>query len=232
MGSTRFPGKSMMKLAGEPLVGRILERIKRCALLTDIVLAIPETKENDILRELAERHKVFVFRGAENDLVDRYYRAAKQFSADIILRLPADNPVPEPAEIDRILNFHLNGTAHFSSNLSQVYGNGYPDGIGAEVFDFKSLEEIWKSTTDPLKREHLHLNFFDYKTQKPAVPEKYSIGTVTCPAAFRRPDLILDVNTRDQYNFFVKLYDYLYPRNPEFHITDIIHWYDNIYKKS
>ncbi len=106
MGSTRLPGKSMMPLAGEPLVGRILERVKRIATVDEIVLAVPETSDNDPLAALVQRYGVSLVRGSENDLVDRYYQAARAVKAEIVLRLPADNPCPEPAEIERILAFH------------------------------------------------------------------------------------------------------------------------------
>jgi spore coat polysaccharide biosynthesis protein SpsF len=229
MGSTRLPGKSMMDLAGAPLVGRILERVKRCKKVDQIVLATTTKPEDVVLSNLAHDYGVEVFRGSENDLVDRYCRAAKMFKADIVVRLPADNPCPEPAEIDRIIDYHLRGESDFSSNLAQIEENGYPDGIGAEVFGFEVLEEVWRTNSDPVKREHPHLNFFDYKTQKRTNPEKYRIGTVPCPPEFRRPDLVLDVNTLDEYEFMRKLYEYLYPRNPEFHITDVIGWYDKVY---
>lgn len=229
MGSTRLPGKSMMPLARAPLVGRIIERVKRCQKLHEIVLATTRKAEDEVLAGLAKSYGIPAFRGAEHDLVDRYFQCAREFEAEIILRLPADNTVPEPQEIDRIVEYHLNSENEFSSNLSQVFGNGYPDGIGAEVFNFKTLEEIWHQCADPHKREHLHLNYFDYKTQRPVNPEKYRVGTISCPEEFRRPDLVLDVNTMEEYEFMSELYDYLYPRNPQFHITDIIKWYDQVY---
>lgn len=232
MGSTRLPGKSMLNLAGAPLVGRIIERVKRCSMVEDIVLATTQKPEDDALEELSRSYGISVFRGSENDLVDRYYQAGKAFGADIVVRLPADNPVPEPGEIDRIIAYHLAGQTDFSSNLAEVYGNGYPDGIGAEVFNLETLEEVWRTSSDAQRREHLHLNFFDYKTQKPADPGRYRVGTVQCPPEFRRPDLVLDVNTHEEYVFMAELYRYLYPRNPQFHITDIIQWYDNVYRKS
>ena len=60
----------------------------------------------------------------------------------------------------------------------------------------------------------------------------FKVGTIECPSEFRRPDLVLDVNTREEYEFMAELYEYLYPRNPEFHITDIIEWYDNVYQRA
>src|SRR4051812_4470694 len=129
MGSTRLPGKSMMELAGAPLVGRILERVKRCQRLDGIVLAIPDTEADSVLGQLGRDYGVDVFAGSENDLVERYYQAALASRADIVGRLPADNATPEPLEIDRIVAHHLSlGRPGFSSNLSVIDDSGYPDG--------------------------------------------------------------------------------------------------------
>lgn len=232
MGSTRLPGKSLMDLAGAPLVGRILERVKRCRRIDAIVLATTTKPEDDPLAALAETYGVTLFRGSENDLVDRYHQAGKAVGADIVGRLPADNPAPEPVEIDRIADFHRQGGFAFTSNLAGVLGNGYPDGIGAEMISAWALEEVWKTITDPRLREHPHLNFFDYASQTPADPTRYAVGTIPCPVEFRRPDLVLDVNTREEYEFMRDLYEYLHPRNPDFHVTDVIRWYDTVYAPS
>lgn len=231
MGSTRLPGKSMMDLAGAPLVGRILERVKRCRRIDEIVLAIPDTPTDRVLADLGLVYGVTVFAGSENDLVERYYQAALASRADIVGRLPADNPTPEPVEIDRIIEHHLSlGRRSFSSNLAEIANSGYPDGIGAEMFDFSLLAEARERHADPRWREHVHLNFYDYGSGK-AVDENWCpISTLQCPAEFRRPDLVLDVNTLEQYEFMRALYEYLYPRNPQFHITDIIRWYDHVYQ--
>jgi spore coat polysaccharide biosynthesis protein SpsF len=230
MGSSRLPGKSMMDLAGAPLVGRILERVIRCNQLDEIVLAVPDTARDAILRKVGSSYGVTVFAGSESDVLDRYYRAAHAANADIVGRLPADNATPEPAEIDRIVDHHLMlGRPGFSSNLTAIHNSGYPDGIGAEIFDFSLLAEARDRSPTARQREHVHLNFFDYGLQKGVDESWCPISTVECPAEFRRPDLILDVNTQEQYEFMRRLYAYLYPRNSKFHITDIIRWYDEVY---
>lgn len=229
MGSTRLPGKSMMDLAGAPLVGRILERVKRCQRLHEIVLAIPNTNLDRPLAELAKSYGVTVFSGPEDDVLERYYQAALMVNADVIVRLPADNVAPEPSEIDRIVDYHISiGRKGFSSNLAEIYGSGYPDGIGAEVFDFSLLAEARDKNPDFRKKEHVHLNFFDYVTQRPVDVAWCPVNTIVCPDVYRRPDIVLDVNTQTQYINMRNLYEYLYPRNPEFHITDIIRWHDTI----
>ena len=232
MGSSRLPGKSMMDLAGKPLIARVLERVKRSNNVDSIVLAIPDNRENDILENEAKIASVNFFRGSENNLLDRYYQAAKAHNADIVGRIPADNPLSEPEEIDRIISHHKAlDRPGFSSNLAEVQGSGYPDGIGAEMFDFSLLERAWSLESDDSKKEHVHLNFYDYESDKVINSSLCPVTTIRCPKNIRRPDIVLDVNTDKQYEFIKEIYEYFYKTNPFFNIRDIIGWYDDIYNK-
>jgi len=227
MGSSRLPGKSMMPLSGNSLVGHVLERVKRCTKLDEIVLAIPDTDENDPLAEEGVKNNVVVFRGSENDVLDRYINAAKATRAGVIVRLPADNATPEPAEIDKIISHHLSlEIPGFTSNLAEIRKSGYPDGIGAEVFNFQHLIDASRRDLTDQQREHVHLNFYNYATNI-GVDEKWCpINTVRCPKEFARPDIVLDVNTKQQYLYIRELYQALCPVNPAFTIKDIIDWHD------
>lgn len=225
MGSKRLPGKSMADLAGRPLLWQFLRRVLRSRRLDEVVLATTTLGMDDPLVRIAQELGVRVFRGSENDLVDRYYQAAREHRAEVVVRICADNPVVEPAEIDRIVAHHPNSGNDFSSNTHNIQENGYPDGLGAEVFDFAKLEEIWRTTTDPRNREHPHSYFYEH-------PEKYRIGTIPCPSEFRRPELKLDVNTPEELDFIRRIYEYCCPGKQDFHITDVIVWYDNVYLPS
>ena len=224
MGSKRLPGKSMADLAGKPLLWQFLERVKRCNKVDEIVLATTSKSQDDVLIEVANSCEVQTFRGAENDLVDRYYQAAKQFNAGTVVRICADNPVVEPTEVDRIIDYHKSNDSDFSSNTHNIKENMYPDGLGAEVFDFTTLEELRQLTNDPEHREHPHSYFYEH-------PDKYKIGTLLCPKSFQRPDLKLDVNTPEELKFIQAIYEYWYKKNNHFHIEDIIWWYDNVWRK-
>ena len=233
MGSTRLPGKSMMDLAGAPLVVRILERVRRVNRIDQIVLATSDQKQDDVLEKLAGDYKVNCFRGSENDLVDRYYQCAKLFKANVVLRLPADNPCPEPSEYDRLIDYHVKSDNDFSSNICNFMKNGYPDGIGVEAFSFSSLEKIWKHESSSEKREHIALNYYDYINDKIPNGSSNTVGTIQCPEEYSRTDIVLDVNTIEDYHFMKQLYEDLYPKNPNFTFTEIIAWYDeNIEKES
>jgi spore coat polysaccharide biosynthesis protein SpsF len=227
MSSTRLPGKSMMPLADKPLVYRMVERLKNCKKIDEIVIATSDQPEDQVLLELAKVLQVSYFQGNLLDVRNRYLKAAEQFQADFIIRIPADNPMPDSNEIDKLIEFHLeHNPSGFSSNLAQVNNSGYLDGIGAEIFSTKLLQEsVARSSSDTVK-EHVHRNFFDYSTQTPVDSYWCPIASPKAPAELRRPDIILDVNTMDDYTKIKRIYDNLYPKNPNFTTEDVINFID------
>jgi spore coat polysaccharide biosynthesis protein SpsF len=217
----------MMPLAGKPLVYRMVERLKKCQKLDEIVIATSDSVEDRVLIELAKELGVSYFQGSLLDVRDRYLKCAKQFRADFIIRIPADNPLPDASEIDKLIEFHLiNNPKGFSSNLAQVNNSGYLDGVGAEIFSAKLLEEAISKSSSETVKEHVHRNFFDYSTQTPVDASWCPIAAPKAPAGLRRPDIILDVNTMDDYTKIKRIYDHLYPQNPNFSTVDVINFID------
>jgi spore coat polysaccharide biosynthesis protein SpsF len=227
MSSTRLPGKSMMPLANKPLVYRMVERLRKCKKIDEIVVATSDQPEDQVLVELAKELQVSYFQGNLLDVRDRYLKAAEQFQADFIIRIPADNPMPDSNEIDKLIEFHLeHNSSGFSSNLAQVNNSGYVDGVGAEIFSTKLLQDsVFRSSSDTVK-EHVHRNFFDYSTQTPVDASWCPIASPKAPAELQRPDIILDVNTMDDYTKIKRIYDHLYPQNPNFTTVDVINFID------
>jgi spore coat polysaccharide biosynthesis protein SpsF len=198
-----------------------LERVARVELVDSAVLAIPERSEDDILGAVAERHQVSVFRGSEVDVLDRHYQAALVHSAEQVVRIPGDNPVPDPVHVDRTIAHHVATGADFTSTYPEQLDNGYVSGLGCEVISFESLEAAWRTSKDARHREHPHTFFYDH-------PGLFQIETIQFPAELRRPRLVLDVNTLEEYLFVARLYNELYPRNPRFGAREIIDWYDDL----
>ena len=131
MGSKRLPKKSMLDLAGKPMIYRIIERLKKCKLPDEIVLITSKKKENSIFKNISKKLKIKIFFGSENNLVERHLQAAKKFNGDIIVRVPGDNCLSEPKEIDKIIKYHISKKERsFTSNLTNIFKSGYPDGLG------------------------------------------------------------------------------------------------------
>lgn len=213
-GSTRLPGKMLLDLAGAPLIVRLLERLRRCTTLDAVVCATTTLPEDDALA-LAVGDGVF--RGHPTDLVDRHYECAMHHHAGVIVRVPGDNPCVQPSEVDRMVEAYERGT--FASNLCQVMGNGYPDGLGCEVFDASMLAEAYRLGIGE-QRDRVSDYWFDYRTQQ--ATGTAAVCTVDCPPEFARPEIVLDVNTLEEYERMRAIYEALYPANPQFGIMEIL----------
>lgn len=227
MESKRLPGKMMKKLSKKTMLGHILERLKKCKKVKKIILCVPDNKKNLCLIKVAKQEKVNYFAGSHFNLVKRYFDAAKKFNINPIIRIPGDNIIPEPREIDKILIHHISQKKKvFSSNLTPFLGSGYPDGIGAEVFNFSLLKEIVNLKLTKKQKEHVHINFINYKKGKPANSKRNKISTIMCPKKYSRPEYTFDINYQHQYLLFKKMYSELYIKKKYFNVLDAIKWMD------
>src|SRR3989344_7618105 len=150
MGSTRLPGKILMPLKGKPMLGWQLERLKRAEELDQIILATTNKKSDDQVAALGEACDVTVFRGDEEDVLDRYYRAAKEAGADIIVRVTGDCPLIDPAVVDEVVRHFRRANVDYTK-----HPENYPEGLDTEVFSFAALERAWQNAQLPSEREHV-----------------------------------------------------------------------------
>jgi len=154
MGSMRFPGKVMADLAGRPMLEQIVRNLRQSRLITRLVVATTELAQDDIIARLADSLGVPFYRGAENDVLDRYYRAAQQFQAGVVARLTADNPMVGGAFLDLCLDEFLAATPP-ADYLDTGGSPAFPLGLSVEVFHFRVLEEAWRKDRDPDSRQHV-----------------------------------------------------------------------------
>jgi len=152
MGSTRFPNKVMRPICGTPLIGLLLERLSKASRLDQIVLATSVDACNDSLTSYVESMGYPVFRGSENDVLDRYYQAAKAFSADVVVRVTGDCPLIDPSIVDGVIDLFDESSANYAANVSPPT---FPDGLDTEVFSFAALEIAWTEAVHPQQREHV-----------------------------------------------------------------------------
>ncbi|MFX3636811.1 MAG: cytidylyltransferase domain-containing protein [Candidatus Pristimantibacillus sp.] len=165
MGSTRLPGKVMLHLSGKPVLWHMVERLKHSKLIDKIIIATSVEKENDSIRAFCQEHVIPCYSGSENDVLDRYYRAAKSnpvLPSDIIIRITADCPLIDPEVIDRTIAALQIDNADYASN---VIIPTYPDGLDCEVMTFAVLEEMWTNAKLQSEREHVTLYIRNHKEQ-------------------------------------------------------------------
>lgn len=152
LGSTRLPGKCLLKLMGHTVIEHIIARIQAAKNIDQTVLATTVNEEDRALVEVAQAKGVSVYRGSVNDVLDRFYQAAKLANADTICRITADDPFKDPMIIDEIINQFATGNYDYVSNtLSPTY----PEGLDIEVFSFTTLAKAWKEAKKPSEREHV-----------------------------------------------------------------------------
>lgn len=152
VGSTRLPGKVLKEICGKPMLQRVIERVKMASRIDEIVVATTRKKEDDEIVKIAEKCGVKFFRGSEEDVLDRYYWAAKKFRAEIVVRVTADCPLIDPKIIDKTVDFFTSGKFDYVSNALKPT---LPDGLDIEVFTFDALQKAWKKAKLPSEREHV-----------------------------------------------------------------------------
>jgi len=201
MGSTRLPGKVMMSLAGKPMLQHIIERVKRCKNIEFIVVATTSKKESNPIIEVAKKCKVEIFKGSENDVLDRFYRTALKFKADIIVRITADCPLISPDVVDKVILRYKQSKADYALSISRENNPfAYPRGINVEVFSFQVLKELNKLAKEQHHREHVTTYIEDNFS-------KYKIEWVEAEEELRRPQYRLTVDTKEDFKLVSSIYN-------------------------
>jgi len=202
MSSTRLPGKILKPILGEPMLARMLERVKRTTSLDAIVVATTDTPEDDATTTLAERCSVEVFRGDERDVLNRFYNAAKKAEADIVVRLTGDCPLMDPIIIDEVV-------AHFKEARGTIDYCGtpanYPEGLDIEIFNFSVLEEAKREAKLPSEREHVTPYIKNH-------PERF-ICEVWRRGEEDNSGMHWSVDTQTDFDFATNVFEQLYPIN-------------------
>jgi len=156
MSSSRLPGKVMLDLAGEPMLMRVVERVRLAKSLDGLVVATTLDPTDDALEAFCHQNGIPCFRGSLPDVLDRFYQAAKVYRAGVIVRITADCPLVDPGLIDETVNlFHQAGADFAANRLPPPFQRTYPIGLDVEVCSFAALERAWTEATQQHDREHV-----------------------------------------------------------------------------
>lgn len=210
MSSARLPGKVLLPVAGAPMLARQVERLQRASKIDQLVIATTTDGCDDAIADLGEELRVQIYRGSREDVLDRFYRAAKPLSPSHVVRLTADCPLCDWQLIDRLIDFALERDCDYASNTLRPT---WPDGLDVEMVRFAALEEAWGDEATAVEREHV----------TPLI--------IARPGRFSQAGLENDVDLSElrwtvdeprDYAFVVQIYEALYPAAPDFTTADIL----------
>ncbi|MEA5616579.1 glycosyltransferase family protein [Cronbergia sp. UHCC 0137] len=212
MSSTRLPGKVMKQLGGKSVLSHVISRVKSCSLVDKIVVATTTSLADDVIVAEAGKCDVKFFRGSEEDVLERYYLAAKQYQADVVVRVTSDCPLFDSEVLTRMLEYfeaeRVNGLQ--IDYLSNCLNRSYPRGLDAEVFTFSVLEQAFKEADKAYQREHVT----PYIYQHPEIFSLYNQVNDDDLSDYR-----LTLDTEDDWKLIEKIYKNLY-REGEIFATD------------
>ncbi len=156
MGSTRLPGKVLAPIAGKPMLAQMIERTRRAKTLQDVLVATTLDSADDPIADVCERLGYSLYRGSVADVLDRYYQAASEVQAGIIVRLTGDCPLHDPEVIDHtVAEFQRAGVDFAANRLPPPWKRTYPIGLDTEVCTFQALKTAWAEADQPHQREHV-----------------------------------------------------------------------------
>jgi len=159
MGSTRLPDKVMKKIVGIPSIGIILKRLKRSKEADKVIVATSKNKNNKTLLEYLKKIRAEYFCGSDNDVVDRFYKAANKYKAKVIVRITADCPLVDAKIVDDFIKkFKEKKPDYLSSSLEKP--RAYPDGLDVEVFSYNLLKKVQKKATKFQRRDGAIISYY------------------------------------------------------------------------
>lgn len=211
MGSTRFPGKILTPILGKPLLYYLVERLRRIKKVNAIRILTSDQPQDDVVEAFCKENNLSCYRGSEDDVLARYYCAAKRWNPEAIIRITSDCPLIEPAVVDRIIEVYKETKPPYDY-VSNTIMRTFPRGLDAEIFSRKALEQAHQYGITRADREHV--TPYIYKN-----PSKFRLGSVTSPLNLSHHRWTVD--TPEDLALIKLIYEELYPRNPNFTIEDI-----------
>lgn len=210
MSSTRLPGKVMREVLGKPLLGYLLERVKRVRNADEVVVATTVEPEDQQIAEYCQSLGVRVFRGSKEDVLDRYLKAAIASAADVVVRVTGDCPLIDPLVIEQVIGQFLEGGSDYVGNTLKLT---FPRGMDTEVFSLRTLEKAAEAACEEREREHV--TYFIYKH-----PELFKLKNV--PYSKNVSQLRLTVDTADDFQLIKTVFEMLYQEKPHFSLEDLL----------
>ena len=220
MGSTRLPGKVLKPILGRPMLWYIVQRVRWAPDVVEVVVATSDQPGDEPIRRFCQEHDIALFAGSENDVLDRFYRAAVQYAGDPLIRITGDCPFVDPKVVGCLLELYKIGDydhVGVATGAGAVFldGGRFPDGLDAECFSFATLERAWRETTEPSDREHVTPYVW-------RVPGRFRLGVLKAERDYFH--LRWTVDTEADFGLVSQVYEALYREDKPFLMADILRY--------
>lgn len=202
MGSSRLPGKACLPLGGKYAVEQVLDRVKLSDEVDEVVIATSTEKQDDIIEKLLSDGSN-IFRGSEEDVQSRMFKASEKFNADTVVRITGDCPLISPKIIDAVIEKLHDEELDYCTNVLE---RTFPRGFDVEAFTFESFKTVKDESSQDYHREHVT----PYYTEN---EEKFEISGVTSSEVFdetqlrNRADLRLTLDEADDYILLKRIFE-------------------------
>jgi spore coat polysaccharide biosynthesis protein SpsF len=205
MGSTRLPGKVMLNLMGKTVLEHVVDRCKQISSATDVLIATTNLEKDNVIEHDAKRLGVFCYRGSEENVLNRYYEAAKARNLDVVIRITSDCPLIDPELSTEIVEAFLNDPlCDYCTNSLE---RSYPRGLDLEIFTFKALEQANLEAESLYEFEHVTPYIHDH-------PEKFRIKSFKGTENYS--DYRWTLDTFEDWQLIQEIYKKLYIPNEIF----------------
>ena len=221
LGSTRLPGKILKPFHGDKcILDIILDKLHQAS-DAQVIVATSTSQDNDALVEHLEQNKELFFRGSENDVLDRFIKAAEKYHVDGIIRICSDNPFIDPDGIKALIE----KAQHSEAQYIGFKINGLPSikthfGFWGEFVTLDALKKVAASTDDVPAHEHVTIHIYTH-------PEEYQCEWMDCPDFIQgRTDIRLTVDTQEDFSNTKQVYSDLEKTHPNFGLQEIVNYID------
>jgi spore coat polysaccharide biosynthesis protein SpsF len=201
-----------MPILGEPMLARVIERLHMARTIDEVIVATTTNESDDAVAEAANYMGAHIFRGSEDDVLDRVVKAAQSREADIIVEITGDCPLVDPGLVDKVVGDFLVGGADFVSN---ILPHTTPRGTDVRVFRTSDLSDINERSADPADHEHVSLHFWEHL-------DRYQCRNVEMDLPEVVAGLRWTVDTPDDLEFVRAVYAALYEKKPSFNLVDVL----------
>jgi len=199
MNSTRLPGKVMKQLAGKAVLYHVVERCKKSVRADAVVVATTIYPSDDRIVDFCQENGIAVIRGSEKNVLSRFYKCARAYQFDAVVRVCADNPLIDSEMVDaciaKLRRTHKSGIEYVSNLITK----GYPKGLDVEVFTFSALDKARTGASTKEELEHV----------TPHMRKSLKIAPYTVPEAFQG-DYRLTLDEQDDFRLLEHIYKKFY----------------------